>query len=195
MFFISNNSYSEDDLNKALRVLKDFDKEINELTISIRQSDISWNWEIITNNQTNTYQRSYLELKAGLDSMITFATQESRERVAKLKTMGQALSSIPTLVSDMMTIVDYETRLNHIEFLITSRSATLSARRSILIAFLFGFFSLCLGVFSVIRSASINKRFKEIDQQYEKILSRLKRSRRFLSHSSSLSCKHRRLIN
>ena len=193
LLVISANSRSETDQDKILSLLRDINEEINQLTISISENEVGW-WdlEIFTCSQTSDFEQRYLKLKNRLDPALTIAVQDVRKRTTKLKTMGQALSSIPGLVSDMLTIVDYETRLNHIEFLIISRRATISTRLSIVIASVLGIIGVLLGVVSVWRDAKVDRRFREIDQQNEQILSMLERFQRVLSRRCRLRYSRRR---
>jgi hypothetical protein len=189
---ISADSDSETDQYKTLDLLKGIDKEINELTLSIREGQVGWGSEILTSRQTSDFERRYLRLKNRLDPVMTSWMQGVRERAAGLRTMGEALSSIPALVSDMLTIVDYETRLNHVEFLITTRRATISNRLSMMIALVLGVLGVLLGIASVWRKASVEPRLREIDQQHKQIVAMVERCQKVLSRRSWLHARKRR---
>lgn len=163
--------------DKTLQFLKSIDTKIVQLEDSIRVSDVGWGKELITSAKTNDFEAKYQSLRILLAPGLTLTIQNVRERTENLATMGQILTSLPGISSDMMTVIDYENRLNHIEFLLNSRRSTIATRLSILIAILFGALSIIFGTGSLWLSISgnrkSNKRLSEIIKLNDSILKKV----------------------
>ena len=167
--------------NKNLEALKDMDSKILAMEDSIRITEIGW-VEIITSSETNRFEDRYKELRRDLTPALTKTIQSTREKSLKIKTMGQALSSLPIISADMLTVIDYETRLNHIEFLLNSRRAKIASRLSLMFAVFFGALSIIITVLFYFWGKRQNLQFRKsldrVDNAYNLLISRLARRRR-----------------
>jgi len=131
--------------NNSLDVLAAFDERVVQLENSIREDKVGWDLvEILISRRTRKFQEDYLKFKTGFDPVLGGATQNVRERVTTLRTFGQVLAAIPELNSDVLTILDYQTRLNHIEFLILARQSDISSKLSIITAVVMGSLSVVI---------------------------------------------------
>jgi len=128
---------SDQEWQEVLDSLKEVDSKVADLEKRIREDTVGW-WdaEIITAGRTNQFQSEYLALKGRLQPLISGGIQAGRERGASVKTMGQALASLPEMVPLLMSFVDYQGRLDHIEFMIESRRSMILGRLSVWIAIL-----------------------------------------------------------
>jgi len=142
---------TDEEWTEALNSLKKVDSEVGDLEKRIREDDVGW-WdaEIITAGRTNHFQSEYLALKSRLQPLISEGIRGAREQAAQVKTMGQALASLPEMVPLLMSFVDYQGRLDHIEFMIESRRSMILGRLSIWIAIPLGLLSIVSFLFSII---------------------------------------------
>ncbi len=119
--------------------LQKTDCALQDLERQIREDNVSW-WdvEIVTSSRTNRFQREYVALKSQLQPVISGGIEGGRKHAASVKTMGQALASLPEMIPLLMTLVVYKGQLDHIEFMIESRRAVILGRLSVYIAVCFG---------------------------------------------------------
>lgn len=181
LFIFCTSAQSQTNHHETLTLLKGIDAEINELMTSIRENEVGWGTELLKSRTTRDFEDRYLKLRSKLDPVILMTIQDVRERTTRLRMAGEYLTSIPRLVSDMLTVVDYESRLYHIEFLIISRKATISARLAVIIASVLGTLGLVFGLFSAYSNVKFRTRLEEANRQTRGLVSVLEaRQKRLL---------------